>query len=93
MVNTTPRLEAMLAANREFAEALGRGERWAVQRAEAIAGLDGLASRQHPERAFTEDGKTKRNWCGSCPFEEGCVQCDLDWNHEVFKEVGGKYKD
>jgi len=82
-----------MQANPEFAEALGKGEAWAVKQADAIRGIDGESYRRHPERAFTEDGVTRRNWCGSCPFEGGCVCCDLDGDHKLTKNRGKLYKD
>lgn len=82
-----------MAVNPTFAQALARGERWAVERAEMVRGIDGEASRQFPERAPEEDGVTRRNWCGSCPSKLGCVMCDLPPNHEVAKRFGGIFDD
>lgn len=78
------RLQQMLQLNPEFAQAYEKGEPWAQQRADEILGLDGQASRRHPERNRLQDG-TPRNWCGTCLHEEGCVACDLDGDHEVTK--------
>ncbi len=81
------RLDLVMQLNPEFAEALAKGERWAVRHAEAIKGIDGLSSRQFPERDFEDDG-TKKNWCGSCPFAEGCMVCDLPYDHGMKGMVG-----
>jgi len=87
------RLELLMQLNPEFAEALARGERWAIMRADAVEGLDGRASRAHPERAFREDGQ-RRNWCGQCPSKQGCVQCDLPAkNRTIPKGLIGKWED
>lgn len=74
----TARLEAVMKMNPAFAEALARGEPWALKHAESVRGIDGQAGRRHPERAHQEDGHTRRNWCGGCSDPEGCVMCDLD---------------
>ena len=79
----TSRLGIALAQNEEFAEAYGRLESWALQRADEIKALDGQGSRQFPERTAREDGKP-HNWCGACV--PGCICCDLPWNHAVWKE-------
>ena len=89
----TDRLRALMKANPRFAEALADGERWAVQRAEMVKGIDGQSSRHFPERALEEDGITRRNWCGSCASKLGCVMCDLPNNHAVAKRVGGIFDD
>ena len=87
------RLSQLRALNPEFAAALAHGESWALKHADAVNGLDGMATRKHPERAFKEDGVTRRNWCGSCASKQGCVMCDLDGNHEAMKYAVGKYDD
>lgn len=88
----TDRLDRVLAMNPEFAEALARGEAWAVLHAECVRGVDGQASRTFPERTQHEDGKP-RNWCGSCPHAEGCVTCDLPEAtgaaHQMLKNLRG----
>jgi hypothetical protein len=76
--------------NKEFAEAYAKGEKWAVQHADMVRGVDGQANRRHPERAPKEDGRP-RNWCGSCVHPEGCVCCDLDDNH-AFRKAAGAYR-
>lgn len=81
----TSRLQTALALNPEFAEAYNNGEEWARKQADAILGIDGKASRRHPERSFKEDGQTRRNWCGQCPSKEGCVMCDLDEYPQVLE--------
>ena len=87
------RLDLIMALNPEFATALARGERWALLHADAINGLDGKATRRHPERAFKEDGATRRNWCGTCAFKKGCVSCDLDGDHAAMKGRIAMYDD
>jgi len=88
------RLDQTMALNPEFTEALARGEPWAVKYADASNGLDGTATRRHPERAFKEDGITRRNWCGRCPSKKGCVMCDLDDDaNAIPKEYIGKWDD
>ena len=86
------RLQQVMALNPDFAEALRKGEKWAMQYADSVNGVDGKASRRHPERAHKEDGK-KRNWCGSCPYKSGCMICDLDHDHEFYKKYGGRWED
>ncbi len=83
----TDRLRQLRAMNPEFAAAEARGERWALNQAESVRGIDGQASRRYPERSHREDGKP-RNWCGSCPFEGGCVMCDLGEDHQFRKMIG-----
>ena len=75
----TDRLRALRAMNPEFAAAEARGEKWALQQAESVRGIDGQASRRYPERAHKEDGKP-HNFCGACRHPEGCITCDLDGN-------------
>ena len=90
----TPRLQTLLAMNKEFADAYHRGEKWAVDHAECVLGLDGQASRRHPERTLREDGETRRNWCGQCPSRQGCVMCDLDEHPRVMhRSEIGKWED
>ncbi len=86
----TERLRLLRALNPKFAEDEAKGEKWALQQAECVRGIDGEASRRYPERARREDGKPQ-NWCGSCPFEEGCIMCDLDENHAVRKAIGSRF--
>ncbi len=74
----TDRLNALIAMNPDFREALERGEDWALKHADSVRGIDGQSIRRHPERAHQEDGHTRRNWCGGCSDPEGCVTCDLD---------------
>lgn len=73
--------------NPEFAQAEMRGDRWAMRHADTVRGIDGKASRIHPERAMKEDGRP-RNWCGSCVHPEGCVTCDLSDKHSFRKSEG-----
>ena len=86
------RLQAVQDLNPEFAEALERGDRWAIEHAEMVRGIDGESSRRHPERVLREDG-TRRNWCGSCGHKDGCVMCDLDGDPEGMKGYIGTQTD
>jgi hypothetical protein len=78
VVNTA----ALLALNPEYAEALARGDEWAVKHA---ARCDSL-NRGEPEGMRREfDGKP-RKWCGaSCPNKKGCIVCTLPENHDMVK--------
>lgn len=90
----TTRLETLLATNEDFAKAYREGETWARKHADVVLGIDGQASRRHPERSLTEDGHTRRNWCGQCPSKEGCVMCDLDEHPQVISSRHvGKWED
>ena len=89
----TARLQMLMGMNPTYARALENGESWAVQHAEQVRGLDGEASRRHPERAHKQDGITRQNWCGTCPFKGGCVMCDLDGNHAATKGYVGQLTD
>jgi hypothetical protein len=71
--------------NPDFAQAEMRGEKWAVDQAEMVRGIDRKASRQFPERTHLADGKP-RNWCGTCLHPEGCISCDLPpMDHRIRK--------
>ncbi len=84
----TERLKQLRELNPDFAEAERRGEKWALDQAEMVRGIDGKASRQFPERSRHADGKP-RNWCGSCLHPEGCISCDLPpMEHHLRKEFG-----
>lgn len=85
----TGRLRLLRAMNPDFAAAERRGERWATRRADVVRGFEGKSYRRYPERAFQEDDGP-RNHCGSCPFPEGCMQCDLPENHAFRKEFGSQ---
>ncbi len=64
----------LLKLNPEYAEALARGEDWAVKHASNVESIN----RKDPhetQRKF--DGKPRR-WCGSsCGHKEGCIVCTL----------------
>jgi len=79
VVNTA----ALLALNPEYAEALARGEDWAVKHARRCDSLNA----GEPEGFRREfDGKP-RKWCGAaCPNEEGCIVCTLPENPEVARD-------
>ena len=79
------RLDLVMQLNPEFAKAYAKGEQWAIRHAEAVRGIDGLASRRFPERDFQ---KGPRNWCGSCPFRDGCMVCDLPYDHGMKGLIG-----
>jgi hypothetical protein len=85
----TERLRALRVMNPEFAKAEANGERRALHHAEMVRGIDGKASRRHPERAPHEDG-TPRDWCGSCLHPDGCVMCDLDESKDNLLKMWGK---
>lgn len=87
----TDRLRMLRAMNPEFAEAERRGEKWAIDQAEMVLGIDDQASRRHPERAPHQDGQPQ-NWCGSCLHPEGCISCDLDEMPHELRKIFGTYK-
>ncbi len=70
------RLSMLQRLNPDFAKALAKGERWALETAGQVDAIDHPA-RRHPERSRNEDGKPHHH-CSKCPFPEGCVVCDLD---------------
>ena len=75
--------EMLLALNPEYAEALARGESWALKHAERSRSLNAGESEGF-RREF--DGKP-RKWCGAaCPNEEGCITCTLPENPEVARD-------
>ena len=80
------RIAMLLALNPDFAAAYRRGEKWATDRIVAVAEIDN-PSRRFPERNQLRDGE-KRNWCGSCPFVEGCMECDLPYNPMMKGMIG-----
>jgi hypothetical protein len=70
--------------NPEYAQALARGEPWALKHAQQC---DSLNSGEPPEMRRKFDGKP-RKWCGSaCGSPEGCVVCTLPENHEHAREI------
>jgi hypothetical protein len=77
--------------NPEFAEAEARGEKWALQHSDMVRGIDGKASRRHPDRAPKEDGRP-HNWCSDCIHPEGCITCDLDAMPPGLRKEFGSYK-
>ena len=82
VVNTA----ALLALNPEYAEALARGESWALKYQERCNSLN----RGEPEGMRREFDGRKRKWCGgSCPFKDGCVVCTLEDNPEVARRNRG----
>lgn len=88
------RLSLLVQMNPGFASALARGEEWAVHRAEAVQGIDHpeMVSRRHPEKDGEELG-TPQNWCGSCPFQDGCMVCDLPYDRDMKELVGHNTRD
>ena len=79
VVNTA----ALLALNPEYAEALARGEPWAVKHAGQV---DSFNSGEPEGMRRKFDGK-KRKWCGaSCPFKNGCVTCTLEDKPEIARQ-------
>ena len=73
----------LMAMNPDYAEAVARGERWALER----AGTMGSLARGEPEgyrRKF--DGKP-RKWCGAaCPARSGCITCTLPDNPDMARQ-------
>ncbi len=73
-------INALLALNPDYVEALSKGEKWALDHAKRCESLNA----REPEgfrRPF--DGKPHK-WCGAaCPFDEGCMMCTLPENPEV----------
>ncbi|MBY0472911.1 ATP-dependent Clp protease proteolytic subunit [Patescibacteria group bacterium] len=72
--------DALLALNPEYAVALMRGERWALEHALRCKSLnDG-----EPEGFRRPFDGNPRKWCGgACPFKEGCVTCTLPEDAEM----------
>lgn len=71
--------DALMAANPEYAEALARGEPWALKHAQRMQSL----SSGEPEGFRRNFDGTQRKWCGAaCPFEGGCITCTLPENPE-----------
>jgi hypothetical protein len=86
----TERLKLLRELNPHFAELEANGDPWALRQAEMVRGIEGQASRRFPERTMKEDGKP-HNFCGCCPHPEGCMMCDLPYNHE-FSKSNGPYR-
>lgn len=84
------RLDLTMKMDPAFKEAYDRGEKWALDYADCSRGIDGEASRKHPERTLKEDGFTRHNWCGACSDPDGCVSCDLDQpTGKLYEQVKG----
>ena len=66
--------QSLILANEDFAKALERGEKWAVDHLHKSEELNNGSSCAF-ERKF--DGE-KRRWCSKCPFPDGCVMCNLN---------------
>ena len=72
--------DALLALNPEYAQALMRGEKWALDHMSLCESLN----RGEPEGFRRPFDGTPRKWCGAaCPFDEGCVTCALPENPEM----------
>lgn len=82
MGHQTINVHLLEALNPEYAEALVRGELWAVKHATRVDSIN----RGEPERMRREfDGK-RRKWCGDAcqdPEGKGCVVCTLPENPEL----------
>jgi len=77
---------ALLAANPEYAEALARGESWALKHAGQV---DSFNSGEPEGMRRKFDGKP-RKWCGgSCPHKNGCVTCTLEDRPEIARQHRG----
>lgn len=81
------RLSQTLALNDDFAKAYRKREPWALKRAEQIIALDNPVGR-HPDRVQN----MMANHCGSCPWKNGCMVCDLDYDLGM-KDIVGTLKD
>ena len=67
------------ALNPEYAQAVARGDRWALQHAERVRSIN-AGEPEGSRRQF--DGKPRR-WCGAaCTAENGCITCTLPEDHE-----------
>ena len=79
--------QGLLDANPEFAEALFKGEAWALahpQRCRSLNSGESEASR----RQF--DGKPHK-WCGaSCAYKEGCIVYTLEESSQLVQETRRK---
>lgn len=74
---------ALMALNPEYAEAVARGEPWALKHQEQCRSLN-AGEPKEMRRKF--DGKP-RKWCGAaCSSPEGCVVCTLPENPEIARE-------
>jgi len=73
-------IDALLALNPEYVDALWNGEKWALDHRQRCESLN-AGEPEGFRRPF--DGKP-RKWCGAaCPFDEGCIQCTLPENPEM----------
>lgn len=71
--------EMLMRLNPEYARALARGEKWALDHAERCRSLN-AGEPEEMRRKF--DGKP-RKWCGeACDSPDGCVVCTLPENPE-----------
>lgn len=76
-------VEMLKQLNPEYAQALARGEPWALKHAEQCRSLN-AGEPEEMRRKF--DGKP-RKWCGeACSSPNGCVVCTLPENAEVARE-------
>lgn len=76
-------INALMALNPEYANAIARGEPWALKHAERVRSLN-AGEPEGMRREF--DGKPKK-WCGSsCPHQEGCVVCTLPEDPKFARE-------
>lgn len=73
----------LLALNPAYAEALAKGESWALEHAARCQAInDG-----QPEGFRRKFDGTYRRWCGgACPFEQGCVTCALPEDEVMARE-------
>ncbi|MGH7141571.1 MAG: hypothetical protein ACREGH_02990 [Minisyncoccia bacterium] len=85
-------MQGLLAANPEYAQALARGEPWALKHAQRCESLN---SGEPEEFRRPIDGKP-RKWCGgACPYKEGCITCALPEDHQMarFNRKYPQYED
>jgi len=79
LINT----DLLLAMNPEYAQALGKGESWALEHAQLCDSLN----KGEPEGFRRKFDGNYHKWCGgSCPFKEGCMTCALPENEEVTRD-------
>ena len=75
-------IQGLLALNEEFAEALMKGEKWAIDHIRLCESLNA----GEPEGFRRPFDGNPRKWCGgACPFDEGCVTCTLPEDPEMVR--------
>jgi hypothetical protein len=73
----------LLALNPEYAEAIARGEPWAIKHATRVDSINA----GEPEGMRREFDSKPRKWCGSsCGHEEGCIVCTLPERPDIAEQ-------